>query len=110
MSDAEYSLDDDGKSYIQVSDDMRLMMSPRNWQLQKKMIAKTDTKKQKAGDISFTSFRYYVSLESALKDIVHIKTAKESFNTAQGLSEANGKVIAELCKAFSPKYVIKEQI
>jgi hypothetical protein len=104
----EFELDDEGKSYVQVDDDMRLIMSPRNWQLQKKIIAQSDTKNQKKGDETWISFKYFLTLESALNTIVHIKTAKEFFNDARTMQEANKKVINEIVKAFSPVYEIKK--
>ena len=101
----EFELSDEGKSYVPIDENTRLAITPRNWQLQKKQEALTG---KNAGQVTWTAFRYYVSLESALKDIVHIKTAQESFRTAQGLLEANTKVINELAKAFSPAYKIAE--
>ena len=105
--DVEFELDDKGKSYVMIDDDMRLLMSPRNWQLQKRLIAQTDTPSQKKGDVNWTSFKYYITLQGALKDIIHIRTSKIFFNDAQGLVRANNKVITELCQAFSPEFEIK---
>lgn len=99
----DFELDDNGKSYIMIDDSMRLAISSRNWQLQKKQIALTG---KEAGKVSWIAFRYYTSLQSALNDIVHIKTAQENFKTVQGLIEANTKVINELVEAFSPEYKI----
>ena len=104
--DVEYELDDKGKSYVEVGDDLRLLMSHRNWQLQKRMVAQSDTKKQKKGDVNWSSFRYYITLQGALKDIIHIRTSKVFFKDAQGLIDANNKVIKELCQVFSPEYEI----
>lgn len=106
LDDVDFELADEGKSYIIIDDDMRLVMSPRNWQLQKKLVAGSDTKTQKKGDVSWASFKYYMTLESAINDIIHIKTSKEFFNTAEGLLKANEKVVKEVCKAFSPTYTI----
>lgn len=104
--DVDFELNDNGKSYVQVDDDLRLIMSPRNWQLQKLLIAQSDTKSQKKGAENWSSFRYYMTLESALKDIVHIKTSKQFFNSAQAMLKANEAVISGLVKAFSPEYTI----
>lgn len=100
----DFELDDNGKSYIPIDENTRLMITPRNWQLQKKNIALSG---KKEGEITWVTFRYYTSLNSALNDIVHIKVAQESFKTVQGLLEANTKVINELCKCFSPQYEIE---
>lgn len=107
--DIDYELAEEGKSYIVIDDELRLTMSARNWQLQKKLVANTDTKLQKKGDVSWTSFRYYMSLENALKDIIHIKTSKEFFNDAKGLIEANAKVIKQLSKAFNQDYTMVQK-
>lgn len=107
QDEVDFELSEEGKSFVMIGDDMRLTMSPRNWQLQKKMIAQSDTKNQKAGDVTWTSFRYYTRFESALNDIVHINTSKEFFNDARGLLEANAKVIKQLKDAFAPEYEIK---
>lgn len=103
----EFELTDEGKSYIQVDDEFRVLMSLRNWQLQKKTVAQSDTKSQKKGDVSWTAFRYYMTLESCLNDLVHIKTSKVFFNDAQTMLEANAKVIKEISDAFSPTYKIE---
>lgn len=102
MSD-EFDLSDDGKSYVPIDDDTRLLITPRNWQLQKKTVAQSG---KDIGKVTWIAFRYYVSLQNAINDIVHIKTAQETFRTAQGLIEANRKVIAEISKAFAPEYTI----
>jgi hypothetical protein len=99
----EFELSDEGKSYVPIDDSTRLAITPRNWQLQKKTVALTG---KNAGTTTWTAFRYYTGLESALKDIVHIKTAQESFRSAQGLIEANQRVIDGLVEAFSPHYHI----
>lgn len=104
-TEQEFELNDEAKSYIPMDAETRLAITPRNWQLQKRNVAITG---KKAGEISWTTFRYYTSLESALKDIVHIKTAQESFRTATGLLEANARVIKEISRAFSPQYEITE--
>jgi hypothetical protein len=102
----EFELDDNGKSYILIDESTRLCITPRNWQLQKKQIAGKDSKE--VGKVTWTAFRYYLSLQSALNDIVHIKTAQEDFKSVQGLIEANAKVISALSKSLSPTYVISE--
>ena len=100
----EFELDDNGKSYIMIDDATRLTITPRNWQLQKKQIAGNDSKE--AGKVTWTAFRYYVSLQSALNDVIHIKTASENFRSVQGLLDANAKVIKELTDALSPEYKV----
>ena len=100
----DFELNDEGKSFINVSDDMRLVMTARNWQLQKKLIAGSDTKTQKKGDINWSAFRYYMTLDSALNDIIHIMTSKEIFNDAKGLIEADAKVIKHISSVFSANY------
>jgi hypothetical protein len=102
----EFQLDDNGKSFIIIDETMRLCITPRNWQLQKKKVAGKDSKK--AGEISWEGFRYYVSLQNALNDIVHIMTSAEDFNSVQGLLDANQRVITELSRTLSPKYTINE--
>jgi hypothetical protein len=102
----DFELDDNGKSFVMIDDTLRLCITPRNWQLQKKQIAGKESKE--VGKVSWTAFRYYVSLQSALNDIVHIKTAQEDFKSVQGLIDANAKVINALSKSFSPSYVISE--
>jgi hypothetical protein len=102
----DFELDDNGKSYVMIDESMRLCITPRNWQLQKKQIAGKDSKE--VGKVSWTAFRYYVSLQSALNDVVHIKTAQEDFKSIQGLIEANAKVISALSKSLSPTYEISE--
>lgn len=100
----EFELDDNGKSYIEIDETMRLSISPRNWQLQKKQTAKIG---KQAGVTTWTAFRYYMTLQGALNDIIHIKTAQENFRSVQGLIDANAKVINNLSQAFSPDYEIK---
>jgi hypothetical protein len=102
----EYELDDGGTSYIQISADMRLLMAHRNWQLQKRFVR--GEKSKDANKVVWTSFRYYMSLESALNDIIQIKTASEVFKDVKGLIAANKKVVEELKKLFYPKYTISE--
>ena len=104
MDKQEFELQDEGKSYVQISDDMRLSMSPRNWQLQKKLVAQSDTNNQSKGDTSWVSFKWYTQLDSALKDIIHINTSKEFFNDATSFIQANNKVINDIKKAFTPDY------
>ena len=99
-----FELADEGKSYIEIDDEFRLLMSPRNWQLQKKIIAKSDTDSQKAGDVSWASFNWFMTLESALKTILHIKVSKTKFNDVQSFLKANEKAIKELSAALSPEY------
>jgi|SRR5215217_5421601 len=99
----EFELSDDGKSYVPIDDTTRLLITARNWQLQKKNVAKSG---EDTGKVTWTAFRYYTSLQNALNDIVHIKTAQETFKTAQGLIEANKRVIDGLVKSFSPDYSI----
>lgn len=101
MAEIEYDLEDEGKSFIPVDDSLRLIISPRNWQLQKLHHS------QKEGDV-WSSFRYYVSLNSALKDIIHIKLAKESFNSAKTFLDASDRVINDLASKFSPQYEIRK--
>ena len=71
----EFELDDSGKSYIEVDEDLRLLMTHRNWQLQKKLVAKENARV--VGKVTWQSFRYYTSLNGALKDLVHIKIKRE---------------------------------
>ena len=97
-------LDDVGESYISINDNMRLLISPRNWQLQKKVVAKENSKV--AGKVSWVSFRYYVSLSSAINDIIHISVAKELFKDVNGLIVATNKVVQDLQEKFSPTYTI----
>lgn len=103
---SDYELDDNGKSYIMIDETTRLTITPRNWQLQKKQVA--GEKSKEAGQVTWTAFRYYVSLQSALNDVIHIKTAQEDFKSVQELIEANAKVISALSKSLSPNYVISE--
>ena len=98
----EFELDDNGKSYIMIDDATRLTITPRNWQLQKKQIAGNDSKE--AGKVTWTAFRYYVSLQSALNDVIHIKTANENFKSVQELIDANAKVVKDLSDALYPEY------
>ena len=100
----EYELKDTGKSFVVLDDDTRLLMSPRNWQLQNKLIAKANSKEP--GKVTWSSHRYYTTLESALKDIIHIKTSQEVFKTATELLEANQRVINKLKEAFLPTYTL----
>lgn len=104
--DVDFELNDNGKSYVQVDDDLRLIMSPRNWQLQKLLIAQSDTKSQKKGTETWSSFRYYMTLENALKDIIHIKTSRQFFKSSEGMLKANEAVINSIKEAFSPEYKI----
>jgi hypothetical protein len=97
----EFELTDEAKSYLPIDQDLRLAITGRNWQLQKRNIAGNDSKTP--GKETWASFRYYTSLKSALTDIVHIKVAQETFRSAQGLIEANTRVIDGICKALSPK-------
>lgn len=99
---SDYELDDNGKSYIMIDDTTRLTITPRNWQLQKKQVAGNDSKE--VGKVTWTAFRYYVSLQSALNDVIHIKTANENFKSVQELIDANAKVIKELSAALYPEY------
>lgn len=101
MTEQDFELSDEAKSYLPIDDVLRLAIIPRNWQLQRKSVAREGAK---AGQVTWSAFRYYVSMESALKDIVHIKVAQQTFRTAQGLVEANTRVINDLCKALSPSY------
>lgn len=101
MDEIEYDLDDEGKSFLPVDDTLRLVMSPRNWQLQKLHHSKKD------GEV-WSSFRYYVSLNSALKDIMHIKLAKESFNSAKSFLAASDAVINDITNKFTPQFKIKK--
>jgi len=102
----EIELEEVGESHIVIDESMRLLMTTRNFQLQKKIVAKSDTDKQKAGDVSWSSFNWFTSLDSALKTIIRIKVSKQNFNDVQGLIEANAKVINELRQVFLPDYVI----
>jgi len=102
----EFELDDNAKSYIDIDSDYRLVMSQRNWQLAKKMVAGENAKN--AGEISYSSFRYYTTLSSAIKDIIHIKLASEKFKTLEGLVDAQAKVINEVSQALNPTYTILE--
>lgn len=108
MSEPEFELNDDAKSYVPIDASTRLAITARNWQLQKKNVASDDSKTP--GKETWSAFRYYTSLQSALNDIAHIKLAQESFRTAQGMLEANTRVITEIRKAFSPQYEIAERI
>ena len=104
----EDDLSDEGKSYVQIDADFRVLMGMRNWQLQKKIVAQSDTKAQKKGDIQWSSFRYYMTLQGCLNDLVHIKTSNIFFNDSQTMLAANAKVIAEIRAAFSPHYTVSE--
>lgn len=99
----EFELEDEARSYIQIDDEMRLAITSRNWQLQKKSIAQSG---KNEGKVTWLAFRYYTSLQNALNDIQHIKLAQQTFKTAQGMLEANHKVLAEISKAFAPQYTI----
>ena len=89
-------LDDNGKSFLPVGKDMRLLLSARNWQLQKKRVVK---------DVEeWSSFRYYVSMDSALKDLMQIGLSKENFNSMDSFLQAQNKVIKNITKMFSPEY------
>jgi len=99
---SDYELDDNGKSYIMIDETTRLTITPRNWQLQKKQIA--GEKSKEAGQVSWVAFRYYTSLQNALKDVIHIKTSNENFKSVQELIEANSRVIKELSDALYPDY------
>ena len=101
----DFELDDEGNSFVEINDSMRLLISPRNWQLQKKKVAKGNSKTP--GAVSWTSFRYYVSLTSAINDIIHINVAKEVFKDINGMIEANKKVVKEIQEIFSPTYSIQ---
>jgi hypothetical protein len=107
LTNEEFELADEGKSYVEVDNDLRLLMSPRNWQLQKKLVAQSDTKAQKKGDVNWVSFKYYVTLNSALKDLIHIKMSKEVFNSAETMLKAHEKVINDIKQVFYPEYKIE---
>jgi len=102
----EFELDDNAKSFIDIDDDYRLVMSSRNWQLAKKQVA--GEKSKTAGEITYISFRYYTTLGSAIKDLIHIKLAESKFKTLQGFAEAQQKVINEISAALKPTYEISE--
>ena len=93
-------LDDNGKSYLPINKDMRLTMSPRNWQLQKRRVVKEVEE--------WTAFRYYISLDSALKDIIHINISKENFNSIDSFAQAQNKVIRHITKLFAPEYKVEK--
>lgn len=97
---------DIAKSYIDIDDNYRLANSGRNWQIQRKSIAKTG---KQVGKTIYTSFSHHLSLKSALNTMAHIKLSKEKFNTLQGLVVANEKVLSELSKALSPTYTVIEE-
>ena len=91
-------LDDNGKSFLPVGKDMRLLLSARNWQLQKKRVVK---------DVEeWSSFRYYVSMDSALKDLIHIGLSKENFNSMDSFLQAQNKVIKNITKLFAPEFKV----
>lgn len=102
MMDEEYELEDDGKSFLPVDDTLRLLVSPRTWQLQKLNVSKKDNSE------TWQSFRYYTSLNNALKDIIHIRLAKESFNSAKTFLEASERVINDVAQKFSPQYEVRK--
>lgn len=104
MEEEIVSLDDTPKSYIDVADDLRLTISARNWQLQKKTVAQSGKNK---GVTTWSSFRYYTSLQSALNDVVHIGLSKQKFNTLQSFLEAHTRVISSIKEALSPDFIIK---
>jgi hypothetical protein len=101
----EHELIGEGKSYVLIDDTTRLLMSPRNWQLQYKVTAKEKSKTP--GKVSWESFRHYMTLESALKDLIHIKTSEETFKNATELLEANSRVVKRIVEAFTPQYKIE---
>lgn len=106
MSEQDFELNDEAKSYVPIDANMRLAITARNWQLQKRTVAGDDSKNP--GKETWTSFRYYTSFNGALNDIVHIKLAQETFRTAKGMLEANARVIDSLSMAFAPQYTINE--
>ena len=106
MMEEEFELDDSGKSFIEVDDELRLLMTHRNWQLQKKLIAKENAKV--VGKVTWQSFRYYTSLNGALKDLVHIKLSREKFSSLHELIEANNRVFEEMKQVFLPDYTIEK--
>lgn len=93
--------DDIPKSYIDIDETYRLALSGRNWQIQRKSIAKTG---KQEGKVLYSSFSYHTSLENALTTLLRIKLSKEKFNTLQGLVEANKKVLADINLALNPTY------
>jgi hypothetical protein len=101
----EFELEDEAKSYVMIDEEMRLAITPRNWQLQKKSIALSG---KNEGKVTWVAFRYYTSLNSALNDIMHIKMAQETFRTAKGMLEANQRVMDNISKAFDPEYRISK--
>ena len=93
-------LDDNVKSFIPVTKELRLSLSPRNWQLQRKRVVK--------GIDEWKSFRYYMTLESAVKDVIHVGLSKENFNSLATYAEAQNRVIKYIAKQLSPEYKIEK--
>jgi len=93
-------LDDNVKSFIPVTKDLRLSMSPRNWQLQRKRVVK--------GIEEWESFRYYMTLDNAVKDVIHVGLSKENFNSLAAYSEAQHKVIKHIAKQLAPEYKVEK--
>lgn len=86
--------DEEGQSYVQIDEKLRLSMTLTGWQLQKKR----ETKK----GIKWHSYRYYSSLESALRDLMYIKLSQELFTDTKTMMEANQKVIRQISSVFKP--------
>ena len=80
MIEEEFELDDSGKSY-----NARVV-----------------------GKVTWQSFRYYTSLNGALKDLVHIKLSREKFSSLHELIEANNRVFEEMKQVFLPEYIIEK--
>jgi hypothetical protein len=95
-------LDDNVKSFIPVTKDMRLSMSPRNWQLQRKRMNK--------GVEEWEGFRYYMTLENAVKDIIHVGISKENFDSLASYAQAQNKVLKHIAKQLSPEYKLEKVV
>ncbi len=62
---------------------------------------------KRIGAIRWVSFRYYMTLQGALKDITHItRHQKRNLTRLTGYYRLNARVIKGLIKAFSPNFEI----
>lgn len=93
-------LDDTGKSFIPVTKDLRLSLSLRNWQLQRRRTNK--------GVEEWEGYRFYMTLDSAIKDIIHVGISKENFDSLSSYAAAQNKVIKHLVKQLAPEYKLEK--